>query len=1244
MNRLAKVLIFAIMFTAMLAALVQVTGAAGASASTSNTAPIAAPTNYTLLANSVAYNSYALAKLGAVGPCAVGCGSFYQANVLLPYGVLMKNSSYVQVSATATHNLYYFKKVLDTYNSVTQNVITIYNFSLKPASPTLCITMLGSSYCGNQSVAIPVDLPLINGTLGFTGQKIYSLSVTFSGSALNNLNWNYSVVYKNNHTALTPVTSVLSTQNFSVTKTYSIPVTSQVEAIAGASGNANYSKTIDDPFTSPANIIAWVNVTPSSACNTFQCQIPINLVTYNNYVDGSANNIEFFYPNGTLAKSWLEGNVLNEQQSTSMNTISNALYWVKLNPAASGTTNVIAFGFAKMGTNLFTGQATGEAPQLSPTYGLYDNGNLVFNTLYDNFSYQFSGYWTGSTAGTTNNGLIMTSGNLYTGDIYHMENNLAIDFYGYGGRVNWYNRATNHYDAAEWADQCAGTKYGLISFDGSIGAACSTISVSSTYRLFYNLSGNSADAFLQIYDPSGTQSLINNNDYPFDSVDEVLLYTSGGTNLHVTWIRVRLSTASMPSMSFSGPQLPPQGSLTINENPMLLHQVNFISFNSLSQSDTTNIIVDNVQVASGTGNIIYNANTLTAGAHSVLGCDVTTSTCSSPQTLNVNFYIFKSGTTPSPAYETQTKTYTFNINMTAASNTATGTLQMNGQNVQSQQLTPTTGAQAFTYTFTVPLLPSNNLVYQFNGLLSLTFPNSTTINFGVFNSLYQTELEGYLPSVNPQYSNTILGENQTVNVILTDLTGLGLANYAGSLNIGNVNNIAEFVTSPYHFYSSLNSFVPINYGITNPSHGNSITINVNAIVQLSYNGNSTFRNTTGSFVSTYQWLSACGAPYSTSSLQWVFFTLPNSAIFTSNVFLSGYYQIIKNSFSFNAVGGSASGFPPVGTATANTYSTCIFPSWAGGPASFSVSGFYQYNASTYAQAGFYLVNQRISNSLQYINLYLSNTLNPELYSIAVQNATTGAYIASTVQILQFQPDTNSSILVNEIQTPSGGTTQTYLTVGQKYQFAVYSAGGQLLKLTGYITTESCGAPPCLLVIFLGSTNINPIQSYSANMKYQCSQALNLPANTGTVTCTYSSINGTAQSVLLQLQKTFLGIPTCAQTQSGVSGSVSCTGNAININSWTWSFSQKINGQYVTLTQGSFGTQGAIFGQLGEFFALVIILAMGGLFALRNHVAALVISDAMFIVFAVINILPVPIPVLGASVLVIAMLVWVSTRT
>ncbi len=81
-------------------------------------------------------------------------------------------------------------------------------------------------------------------------------------------------------------------------------------------------------------------------------------------------NVEFFSATGQILDSWLENY-----------TPTHAIWWVKLTSSIPvGSKQTIYMGFASTSTNLFNTNNIGEAPQLSPTYGEYNNIADVMNT------------------------------------------------------------------------------------------------------------------------------------------------------------------------------------------------------------------------------------------------------------------------------------------------------------------------------------------------------------------------------------------------------------------------------------------------------------------------------------------------------------------------------------------------------------------------------------------------------------------------------------------------------------------------------------------------------------------------------------------------------------------------------------------------------------------------------------------------------------------------------------------------
>ncbi|MEM0107073.1 MAG: hypothetical protein QXS03_02485, partial [Candidatus Micrarchaeaceae archaeon] len=154
-----------------------------------------------------------------------------------------------------------------------------------------------------------------------------------------------------------------------------------------------------------------INITNSQTIATpspFQQMLTVNSAAYAKYEAGNLQNVEFFYSNGTIIPSWLE--------SGNSNTSTSSIYWLKLAKGIpAGSTITIYMGFAPISENLFNSKTIGEAPQLSSTYGQYDDGASVFN-FYDNFAgTTLSSKWTNNIANsggtlTINNGMSYTRG------------------------------------------------------------------------------------------------------------------------------------------------------------------------------------------------------------------------------------------------------------------------------------------------------------------------------------------------------------------------------------------------------------------------------------------------------------------------------------------------------------------------------------------------------------------------------------------------------------------------------------------------------------------------------------------------------------------------------------------------------------------------------------------------------------------------------------------------------------------
>jgi hypothetical protein len=142
----------------------------------------------------------------------------------------------------------------------------------------------------------------------------------------------------------------------------------------------------------PAGIITSIPITLTNnqsvaTPSPFQQMVNIDSATYNSDEASNLQNVEFYDGTGSVIPSWLE--------SGNSNSSTDSVYWLNLaNGIPANSSITVYMGFAAPTTNLLSNQLTGEAPQLSPIIGEYDNGGNVFN-YYDNFGSSASG-WTAS--------------------------------------------------------------------------------------------------------------------------------------------------------------------------------------------------------------------------------------------------------------------------------------------------------------------------------------------------------------------------------------------------------------------------------------------------------------------------------------------------------------------------------------------------------------------------------------------------------------------------------------------------------------------------------------------------------------------------------------------------------------------------------------------------------------------------------------------------------------------------------
>ena len=280
--------------------------------------------------------------------------------VLLAAGSIKKNATY---STTKVGNT-----VASSISFQTINVVKASNY------PCITTNLASTAYCTNSSTPTPIKFII---TPKMRQQGYYWANFTMTASLLggNKANFNYTIKDITNSTMLVPLTTITSASSVSVTKSYKVPLTHQIEIDFNSNGNANYSKVIDDPVTVPTNIVAYQQLSIVTG-NTISANTPLKYI-----VDAGANkayiasNFQNIAPFNTVSGALINGWNFNGIS----NTVNSVTIWLNPPFGYSGTYNDIAIGYYTIGTNNYNVQTWGANPILTSTYGQYaDSGANVF--------------------------------------------------------------------------------------------------------------------------------------------------------------------------------------------------------------------------------------------------------------------------------------------------------------------------------------------------------------------------------------------------------------------------------------------------------------------------------------------------------------------------------------------------------------------------------------------------------------------------------------------------------------------------------------------------------------------------------------------------------------------------------------------------------------------------------------------------------------------------------------------------
>lgn len=530
-------------------------------------------------------------------------------NMSINYASL--NKSYGSISQGgalpgAGQNLYYL-----SYSSGNART-TVYTVGIQKAFPNLTISA-GGAVINRPNITVPIHVPIL------PNQTTYNVSINLAAALKgnNNLHFTYQIKQVDMQTGAVKVIGSSSTNatgtnlNFNLKK---IPVNQSVQIAFDANGNANY--TDDDPNAQvlPTPILFYIPITLTNSQSTgiphnFQQEITVNALKYQAYEIANLINMEFFYTNGVVVPSWMEGNSLNEYQRTSLSSSNSVIYWLKLdgNFLKASTSNTLFLGFA--GTTITSlntmmdGVTVGEAPQLSITsagnnnYNALDTGYAVFNTFYLNWNGVSlpTGWSTTNAAGdTVANQLKIAAGNVMVNSTAHganaiLESNLHITT-ATGGGI-WWGSGKSGLVTTRWLPfTCCGTTatqnavnglyFGIQAgnFVGTVNAISTSshmnVTAYSTITAPVNLV---AGMGIQQASPQNAIFFLNESTAAYTTIaaniptNTGLLITYGtkfgglGAAFQLNWTRIRQTPPGtvMPSVSFGSVQVP----LFANPNP-----------------------------------------------------------------------------------------------------------------------------------------------------------------------------------------------------------------------------------------------------------------------------------------------------------------------------------------------------------------------------------------------------------------------------------------------------------------------------------------------------------------------------------------------------------------------------------------------------------------------------------------------------------------------------------------------------
>jgi hypothetical protein len=270
----------------------------------------------------------------------------------------------------------------------------------------------------------------------------------------------------------------------------------------------------------------------------------------------------------------------------------------------------------------------------------------------------------------------------------------------------------------------------------------------------------------------------------------------------------------------------------------------------------------------------------------------------------------------------------------------------------------------------------------------------------------------------------------------------------------------------------------------------------------------------------------------------------------------------------------------------STFDFCVTPPWA----MFNATGTIGYNNNPTSPERYYFVdNLSISNSTQYIDLYLLNTTYGTQTTITFVTPSGTPLKDHQVIVQRYYPAISQYISVAAGITGSDGTVPMFLALYSTwYKFVVYEGGSVY-----YMTTPMMLSSTTITVTVNPSANLFAYWNTAGSVSGSCI-TINTSSNY-TESCTGADSSGLVQSYTLLVKQLVGGtwIETCSNTVNASVGTAICNiGNNTANKLYWYSFSYAASPPVTLLSNFlNFLNTVVAYGNMGLFLTAMIVLTM-----------------------------------------------------